>query len=179
VDGGERSYWHDRKGASWARYLLHELLPAALQRTGGDPRRVVIEGISMGAYSALDLARLHPGRFCGVAAHSPILWNRWRAAQQAQPGGFDDRRDFLRHDVLRAAEQHPRTFAGQPTWLDVGVGDDLAGPGTRALASALRRRGVRLDLHTGWPGGHGGVYWGAHWDEYLRFDAAALRACPR
>lgn len=177
VGGGQRTYWHDRAGARWADYLLHDLLPTALRRVRGDRRRVMVAGISMGAYGALDLARLHPGRFCAVAAHSPVLWRRWHAAERAQPGAFDDRRDFLRHDPLRAAARAPRTFADQPIWLDTGRSDRLAGPGTRTLASTLRRHGVRVALHASWPGGHGGTYWDAHWDAYLRFDAAALRAC--
>jgi S-formylglutathione hydrolase FrmB len=175
VGGGQRSYWHDRADGAWARYVLDEVLPAGVHRAGVDPRRVMVAGISMGAYGALDLARLHPRRFCAIAAHSPELWHRWRAAERAQPGGFDDRADFARHDLLRAGD----ALARQPIWIDAGRADGLARPGSLVLARRLRRHGGRVAVHAGWPGGHNGPYWNGHWDRYLRYDAAALRRCGR
>src|SRR6266516_2493938 len=73
-DGGDHSYWHDRRGGRWGSYVLQEAIPAALRFTHADPGRIAIGGISMGGFGALDLARLAPGRFCAVGAHSPAIW---------------------------------------------------------------------------------------------------------
>ena len=73
-DGGDHSYWHDRHGAAWGRYVMNEVIPQAIKRLGADPSRVAIGGISMGGFGAFDLARLHPHRFCAVGGHSPALW---------------------------------------------------------------------------------------------------------
>src|SRR3989442_16032210 len=74
ADGGDHSYWHDRKDGRWGSSTLLEAIPAALRRTGADPRRIAIGGISMGGFGALDLARLDPNLFCAVGAHSAALW---------------------------------------------------------------------------------------------------------
>jgi enterochelin esterase-like enzyme len=167
-NGGNHGYWHDRRGAAWARYVLGEVIPAAIRDLHADPRRVAIGGISMGGFGALDIARLHPGRFCAVGAHSPALW---RTAGETAPGAFDDATDFARHDVIRAARRNPALFGRTPVWIDAGSADPFQ-PGDRALDAALP--GVRL--HT-WPGGHDGAYWRAHYGAYLRFYAAALARC--
>lgn len=167
-NGGNHGYWHDRRGAQWARYVLDEVIPRAVAELHADPRRIAIGGISMGGFGALDLARQHPGRFCAVGAHSPALW---RTAGETAPGAFDDARDFARHDVIGAARRNPRLFGSTPVWLDAGTADPFL-PGDRALDAALR--GVRLRTY---PGGHDGAYWRAHYGAYLHFYAAALARC--
>ena len=74
VDGSDHSYYHDRRDGPWGEYIFREAIPAALERLRADPDRVAIGGISMGGFGALDLARLHPTRFCAVGGHSPALW---------------------------------------------------------------------------------------------------------
>ena len=37
-----------RRSGDWARYVLDEVIPAAVKRFGADPDRVAIGGISMG-----------------------------------------------------------------------------------------------------------------------------------
>jgi enterochelin esterase-like enzyme len=83
-DGGDHGYWHDRRGKAWGRYVMDGVIPAALKRLPVDPRRVAIGRISMGGFGALDLARLHRGRFASAlrAARVPIAVHRW-------PGGHD------------------------------------------------------------------------------------------
>ena len=51
-NGGDHSYFHARRSGDWARYVLDEVIPRAVERLGADPRRVAIGGISMhsGAY---------------------------------------------------------------------------------------------------------------------------------
>jgi S-formylglutathione hydrolase FrmB len=156
-DGGDHSYWHDRHGAAWGRYVMHEVIPAAVKRLGADPSRVAIGGISMGGFGAFDLARLHPHRFCAVGAHSPALW---LTGGDTAPGAFDDAEDFARHDLIA----HPPTYRA-PVWMDVGSEDPFLAADT-ALA---RKLGVKLHV---WPGvGHGG--WSRHMAQYLRFYADA------
>jgi len=171
-DGGDHGYWHDRAGRAWGRYVVDTVVPRALRRWHADARRVAIGGISMGGFGALDIARLHPGRFCAAGAHSPALW---RTGGETAPGAFDDADDFARHDVIGAMERTPRAFGGTRLWLDAGTSDPFD-PGDRAFAAAARRSGVPLRVHR-WPGGHEGAYWRAHWGAYVRFYAAALAAC--
>ncbi len=105
-NGGNHGYWHDRRGAKWARYVLDEVIPRALDELEADPKRVAIGGISMGGFGALDIARLHPHRFCAVGAHSPALW---QTGGETAPGAFDDAQDFSapRRDRERAAQPWP------------------------------------------------------------------------
>jgi S-formylglutathione hydrolase FrmB len=167
-NGGNHGYWHDRHGAKWARYVLDEVIPRAAKELRTDPKRVAIGGISMGGFGALDLARLHPHRFCAVGAHSPALW---QSGGETAPGAFDDAQDFARHDVIAAARRDPGLFSGTPVWLDAGSADPFR-PGDRAFDAASSR--VRLRTY---PGAHEGAYWRAHYRAYLRFYANALARC--
>jgi S-formylglutathione hydrolase FrmB len=171
-DGGDHSYWHDRHGAAWGRYVMEEVIPQAIKRLGADPERVAIGGISMGGFGAFDLARLHPNRFCAVGGHSPAIWT---SSGQTAPGAFDNSADFSRHDIVGAARRHPRAWAGKPLWLDAGTADPFD-PGDRAFISALRAGGLKITVHR-WPGGHTGSYWRSHWGSYLAFYARALAHC--
>ena len=167
-DGGDHGYWHDRRGKAWGRYVVDGVIPAALRRLPVDPKRVAIGGLSMGGFGALDIARLHRGRFCALGVRSPALW---QTGAETAPGAFDDAADFARHDVVGAARRAPQSFAGAPLWLDAGTADPFD-PGDRAFVSALRAARVPITVHR-WPGGHDGAYWGAHWGAYMRFYASA------
>jgi S-formylglutathione hydrolase FrmB len=171
-NGGNHSYWHNRREGEWGTYVVGEVIPAVVQRFGADPRRVAIGGISMGGFGAYDIARLNPGRFCAVGGHSPALW---RTGGETAPGAFDDAEDFARHDVIGAAEADPSGFAGSNTriWLDAGRSDPFQ-PGDQAFRDAL---GSRVNAHLSWPGGHEDDYWNAHWPAYARFYARALADC--
>lgn len=172
-DGAE-SYWHDRRGANWGRYVTDEVIPAVARRFHTDPRRVAIGGVSMGGFGALDLARLHPGRFCAAGGHSPAIW---QTGGETAAGAFDDAEDFGRHDLVATAREDPTAFAGTKLWLDAGDEDPFRG-GDRTFVDALRAGGVHLRERV-WPGKHEDAYWNRHWDEYLAFYARALRDCGR
>jgi len=164
TDGGNHSYWHDRRDGRWGTSVLREAIPAALSRSHADGNRVAIGGISMGGFGALDLARLAPGRFCAVGAHSAALWFR---SADTPAGAFDDAEDFARHDLLRLAQS--RTLHHVKIWIDIGREDPFLQANT-ALARELRTGGsrVQLVLHSG---GHSG--WSDRMDEYMRFYASA------
>jgi S-formylglutathione hydrolase FrmB len=171
-DGGGSSYWHDRESGDWARYVLDEVIPAALRASGADPDRVAIGGISMGGYGAFSLAAEAPGRFCAVGGHAPAIW---RTAGETAAGAFDDAEDFAAHDVIAAVADEPEAFTGQPLWIDSGDGDPFI-PGDDALIAALRAAGADLRSSRE-PGGHDSDYWNGRWDDYLRFYARALANC--
>jgi S-formylglutathione hydrolase FrmB len=171
-NGGEDSYWHDRASGEWGSYVIHEVIPQALRRLHADPRRVAIGGISMGGFGAYDIARRDPSRFCAVGGHSAALW---ASGGETAPGAFDDAEDFDRHDVIGKAEASQSPYAGKALWLDVGTRDPFRPADTR-LAHALRDKGEHVSFHV-WPGAHEGSYWRSHWNEYLRFYAAALERC--
>jgi enterochelin esterase-like enzyme len=164
ADGGDHSYWHDRRDGRWGTSVLREAIPAALRRTHADPKRIAIGGISMGGFGALDLARLAPRTFCAVGAHSPALW---LSGGDSAAGAFDDAEDFARHDVIAAARTH-RLYR-VPVWIDVGRDDPFA-QADRTLAHELTQEGTRVSFHLH-AGGHGG--WTNRMPQYLRFYAAA------
>jgi enterochelin esterase-like enzyme len=167
-DGDNDKYWHDRDSGRWGRYVMREVIPQVARRYGADRHRVAIGGISMGGFGAFDLARLHPRRFCAIGGHSPALW---RTGGETAPGAFDDAEDFARHDVVAGA----RRLARLPVWLDAGDRDPFR-PGDAAFVARLRSAGGHARVHE-WPGGHNGDYWNAHWGDYLRFYARALKRC--
>jgi S-formylglutathione hydrolase FrmB len=164
ADGGDHSYWHDRGDGAWGTSLVREALPQALRRSGADPRRVAIGGISMGGFGALDVARLFPLRFCAVGGHSAAIWFR---GGDTPAGAFDDAEDFSRHDLIRFAAA--RRLYREPVWIDVGR-DDPFYEADRRLARELRAHGTRVHL---WlhGGGHGG--WAGRMRAYLGFYATA------
>ena len=167
VDGGDHSYYHDRRDGPWGEYVFREAIPAALERLRADPDRVAIGGISMGGFGALDLARLHPARFCAVGGHSPALW---RTGGETPAGAFDDAEDFSRHDLFDGSK------AGRAAvWIDVGRDDPFFGA-AKDYARLLRSAGRKVTLYL-WDGGHERDYWKQHLDAYLGFYADALARC--
>jgi S-formylglutathione hydrolase FrmB len=171
-DGGVHSYWHDRDGGAWGRYVMREVIPKVERRFGVDPARLAIGGISMGGFGAYDLALEHPGHFCAVGGHSPALWFE---AGETAPGAFDDAADFARNDVVGEVRGNPDAFAGMRVWNDYGDEDPFR-PYDEGFVSSLRADGAHLSAHT-WSGGHDAAYWNRHWPAYLRFYANALAAC--
>jgi S-formylglutathione hydrolase FrmB len=172
-NGGGSSYWHDRRSGDWFRYVTREVIGAVERRYHTDRRRVAIGGISMGGFGALDIARLRPGKFCAVGAHSPAIW---QTGAQTAAGAFDDARDFRHNDVVGVAQMRPGLFVGPRLWLDAGVRDPFR-PGDRAFVSALEAAHVPVSAHLGWHGGHESGYWHRHWPTYLKFYAHALARC--
>jgi S-formylglutathione hydrolase FrmB len=166
------SFWHDRRGRAWGRYLIDSVLPQGLALSGANPARVAIGGISMGGFGAYNLARLNPGRFCAVGGHSAAIFT---SASQTLPHAFDGGGDFARNDLLAVARADPRSFAGPRLWLDVGSSDPFA-KADRLFASRLRAAHLDVSFHV-WPGQHAAGYWHAHFAEYLRFYSDALAAC--
>ena len=165
---GDTGWWHDDGDGPWGSYVLHEAIPAALRRSGADPHRVAIGGISMGGFGALDLGRIQPKRFCAVGGHSPAVFER---GSDGAAYAFGGEADFARHDLLTLARR--RSLYHAPAWIDVGNRDDLR-PTVTKLAHELRAKGEKVSFHV-WPGVHTGRYWDAHFAEYLRFYADACR----
>jgi poly(3-hydroxybutyrate) depolymerase len=172
LDGGNHSYWHDRRGGRWGRYVLREAIPAAVRLLGADGSRVAIGGISMGGYGAFDLARRSSRRFCAVGGHSPAFW---LSAGQTAPGAFDDAADFARHDVYGYVRSRRKPFGATPLWIDHGDRDPFS-RNDAEIVRALKADGSRLVSHV-WPGEHETDYWRAHTAAYLRFYAGALAKC--
>jgi S-formylglutathione hydrolase FrmB len=171
--GGGTSYWHNRESGPWASYVLTEAIPQLIARYDVDPDRVVIGGISMGGYGALNIARIAPDRFCGVGAHSPALWE---SADETAQGAFDDTEDFDRNDVIAlAGATDPGPYAGLRLWLDAGEDDPFL-DGDEAFEQAVRANGGRPVVKRS-PGGHDNGYWNDNWDEYFGFYAHALNEC--
>jgi dipeptidyl aminopeptidase/acylaminoacyl peptidase len=158
---GQVGWWHDRDEGRWGSYVLDEVIPAALARTGADPDRVAVGGISMGGFGALNLGR-HRKRFCAVGGHSPAVFER---GNDAISFGFDNAADFAHNDLLGIARK--RSPYDAPVWIDVGGQDELR-PADALLARELRARGADVSFHV-WPGNHDGDYWNRHFAQYVQF----------
>jgi S-formylglutathione hydrolase FrmB len=172
VNGGDHSYYHDRADGRWGSYVMREVIPAALKRTGADSRRVAIGGISMGGFGSLDLALKNRGVFCVVGGHSAALW---RTGGETPPGAFDNAEDFAANDVIGRARSDGRAFGNARLWLDAGDHDPFLSA-DKELVRVLRESGKKITFHV-WPGYHSGSYWNAHAAAYLRFYADALAGC--
>jgi S-formylglutathione hydrolase FrmB len=170
LNGGQHSWYHDRRSGRWASMILDDAIPDAVRRFHADPKRIAIGGISMGGYGALHLAALRPRSFCAVGAHSAALYTSYRASA---PVAFDDAADFARNDVFKAARKG--RFNPLPVWIDGGASDAFH-DADAAFASLLRARGAQVTYHV-WPGGHTASYWDAHMAAYLQFYASALADC--
>jgi S-formylglutathione hydrolase FrmB len=162
---GQVGWWHDRDEGRWGSYVLDEVIPAALRRTGADPKRVAVGGISMGGFGALNLGR-HKDRFCAVGGHSPAVFE---SGNDSISFGFDNAADFARNDLIGIARK--RSPYDAPVWIDVGDNDELR-PADALLARELKARGADITFHV-WPGGHDGDYWNQHFDAYVKFYADA------
>ena len=192
-DGGDHSYWHNRRGGRWATYVMNEAIPLVVRRFGIDPERVAIGGISMGGFGAYNLALQHPGRFCAVGGHSAALWFD---GGETAPGAFDNAADFERNDVveavqadpnaftcvdvadappLEAVQADPNAFGDTRVWNDYGDADPFR-VYNESFVDALEAGGAELSAHS-WPGGHEGGYWDRHWPAYQRFYVNALARC--
>jgi S-formylglutathione hydrolase FrmB len=170
LNGGQHSWYHDRRTGRWSSMILDEAIPDAVRRFHTAPGRVAIGGISMGGYGALHLAALRPHEFCAVGGHSAALYERFGASA---PVAFDDAADFARNNVFTAALQG--RFTRLPVWIDSGTRDPFR-KADAALASRLRARGARVTHHV-WAGAHSPYYWRTHMAAYLRFYASALAHC--
>ncbi|MGE0068343.1 MAG: alpha/beta hydrolase, partial [Solirubrobacterales bacterium] len=171
-DGGDHSYWHNRRDGARVRYVMREVIPTVTREFGTDPGRVAIGGISMGGFGAYDLALLHPDRFCAVGGHSAALWFE---GGETAPGAFDDGADFERNDVVGMVRADPNAFGEMRVWNDYGSEDPFRGY-NEGLVGYLEAGSADLSAHT-WPGGHEGSYWTRHWPAYLRFYANSLAHC--
>jgi S-formylglutathione hydrolase FrmB len=171
-DGGDHSYWHDRREGKWGKYVMREVIPAVEKRFGTDPHAVAIGGISMGGFGAYDLALLHPTRFCAVGGHSPALWFD---GGETAPGAFDSAADFNRNDVVGMVRGNLDAFAGMRVWNDYGDADPFR-VYDEGFVDYLEADGADLSAHTG-SGGHDGAYWSRHWPGYLRFYGNSLASC--
>lgn len=169
---GQLSWWRDRDGRDWGRYVVREVIPAVARRYGTDRGRVAIGGISMGGFGAYHLGLTYPRRFCAVGGHSAGLY---RSYAESDFGAFEDRADFESNDVIGTVEQNPDAFGSARIWNDYGDRDWFVA-GNARFVRALERGDADLTARV-WPGGHDGAYWSRHLPDYLRFYSSALANC--
>jgi S-formylglutathione hydrolase FrmB len=137
ANGGNHSYYHDRRDGRWGSYILREAIPAAVHKYHLDGRRVAIGGFSMGGFGALDLARFR--RFCAVGGHSAAMW---RTGGETPQGGVWI--DVGTEDPFRSADTELAGLLPQPRFRlwrgghELKYFDDHATEILRFYASALR-----------------------------------------
>ncbi|GAB3068850.1 alpha/beta hydrolase [Pedococcus soli] len=161
VDGGD-SYWHRRRsGVDTGAMVVDDFLPLA-RSEGGYGGPVALLGWSMGGYGALLLAsQLGREGVGAVVAESAALWTGPGASAS---GAFDDREDFLAHDVFDRAD----VLAGLSVRLDCGDRDPFVAA-NRAFAKVLPSATLTVDA-----GGHTNTYWREHARGQLEWIAKQL-----
>ena len=126
------------KGSAWTGAPAQAAIVAldeAVAEFGGDPGRMYLTGVSMGAYGAWEIALLNPDRF---AALVPICGGlRPIVASPSIAVTAVARADG---DVYQDAAQR---LASIPTWIFHGADDPVVPvEGSRAIAAALRNVGA-------------------------------------
>jgi enterochelin esterase-like enzyme len=160
LNGGDDSYFHDRRDGAWGSMILREAIPDARRRFD-TTSRTGIGGVSMGGFGALHLAALDPSSFCAVGVRSAALWT---SAAVTAPGAFDDAADYARTDVFAAARAG--RYAHLPVWIDDGTQDPFRRADT--TLAGLLEPGTAFHI---WSGGHDNAYWRKHLAAYLQFFA--------
>ncbi|SDO60041.1 Alpha/beta hydrolase family protein [Pedococcus dokdonensis] len=149
VDGGD-FYWHARRvGVDTGAMVIDDFLPLVRRETGYEGK-VAFLGWSMGGYGSLLLAsELGPDAVFAVVAESAALWT---APELSAEGAFDDRADFIAHDVFRRTD----VLSKIPVRMDCGRSDPFV-PGNKAFGKALPSAELTFDK-----GGHTAEYWTSH-----------------
>ncbi|NJN36293.1 MAG: hypothetical protein HC794_03575 [Nitrospiraceae bacterium] len=139
--------------------------------SAGSP--VFIAGLSMGGFGALRLARLHPGTFAAVSAHSPIC-----EAADFQHFTSDDPMSDTLDPAGPTSIADLYTAPGipvPPIRFDCGD-EDVLRPSVERLASRLKLAGVP---HRYEPlmGGHDWEYWSKAFERTLAFFDTVADRC--
>lgn len=143
VDGGLRSFWHERSDGQDAGRMVHEeFLPLLADR---GLRLAGVIGWSMGGLGGLVLgSRLaDEGEARPVLAVSPALWP---AYDQAMPEAYDNEQQYDEAMALARAQ------LARETRVDCGTAD----PFYRDVRTVLE--GIDVDQHYE-RGGHDAAYW--------------------
>jgi len=163
VDGGDTYYHQRRDGTDVGAMIVQDLVPV-LRTAGAGAGPVGLIGWSMGGYGALWLAAHHGPAVVGAAAGmSSALWT---SPGSSAPGAFDDRADFLAHDVFALGP----ALAKVPLHLDCGTGDPFIAA-DRAFARVVPHAVTTFDA-----GAHDDAYWRPHGLRALDWLGATLPA---
>ena len=172
---GDQSFWmdHANGGPKWGTYTAHDVVDEidGHFRTVADRAHRAIGGLSIGADGAMQLALNNPTEFSVVGAHSPTLrpYSQW-------PTFFGDQAYADAHDpayLFRTMPNVALTFALE---ADTATQDTLWRPSAEAFHQQLLGEGIPHEWHDQWVGGHGGNYWSAHTQDYLRFYDSGLKS---
>ena len=141
--------------------------PAALARTGADPDRIAIGGITMGGFGALDPAARSRSASARSAATRP---RSSPAAHASIEFGFDDAVDFAKHDLLESRVT-VRPTAGRSGSTSAG---GRVPPRSPPAARELEADGANISFHMS-PGAHTGEYGDAHFARVPALPRRCLR----
>jgi S-formylglutathione hydrolase FrmB len=174
---GDGSGYVDRMAGRFDDWIAHEVVELARLRiahmSAASP--VFIAGLSMGGFGALRLARLHPGTFAAVSAHSPIC----EAADFRHFTNDDPLSDTLDPAVPTAIADlyAARGIPVPPIRFDCGD-EDVLRPSVERLASRLKLAGVP-HRYEPLSGGHDWAYWSTAFERTLAFFDTIGRSVPR
>jgi esterase/lipase superfamily enzyme len=151
----------------YERHILDEVLPLSESVNPGSP--VVVQGCSLGAYRAMNIALRHPERFHRVVALSgryDLCHNFGGGFRDLFDGYYDDEIYFNTpsHFLPNLADSEIlRKLRSLDVLIAVGEWDSFV-ENNRAFTSVLREKGIPHRLLT-WAGVAHGY---RHWNEVLR-----------
>ncbi len=100
MDAGE-SYFHARRSGEDRLGVATIDLPRVVRNVLNRPvGREALVGVSMGGYGALLAAETQPARYRSVAVAGPAIFASYEDENRSVGDAFDDRADFVRHDVV-------------------------------------------------------------------------------
>jgi len=164
ISGGD-TYWHKRRsGVDAGAMVMQDFLPL-MRSYAKIPESTPLGflGFSMGGYGSLLLASaMKPATVLGVVAQSAALWTD---PGDSAEGAFDDREDFVAHNVFRRAKALSRI----PIRLDCGTDDPFIAANRAFARDVVPHAVTNFDA-----GGHTGDYWRSHAGADLDWLAAQL-----
>ena len=181
---GQRSWWGDRVCQEFdpvvtpERYLLEQVLPAFHEHWNLAPRRIGLQGISMGGQGALRLAFKQPALFPVVAAIAPALDYYELYGEGSPLDDMYESKEQCRQDTA-LLHIHPSHYPPHLFWC-IDPADARWYRGNDRLHEKLTALGVphEIDLTTR-AGGHSWDYFNHMAERVERFVAAGLEAESR
>ncbi len=176
---GQRCWWTDRICPEFdsqitpERYLVDQVLPFFHQRWGLQPRRIGVQGISMGGQGALRLAFKHPDRFPVVAAISAAIEYHDLYGEGTPIDAMYDSKEQCRQDTV-LLHIHPSQYPAH-TYFCIDPDDACWYRGNDRLHEKLNALGIphTCELTTR-AGGHSWDYFNHMAERVERFVLAGL-----
>jgi enterochelin esterase-like enzyme len=164
------SFGINSKRGKYGDYIIHDLIDYVDRHYNTDASREsrYIGGLSMGGWTALHQAFLHPELFSKVGGHSPAVYmNDWSQVGDLKSFLYPNKKTQAKRDPIFLADT--QDLKGLSIYLDVGDKDNYKFyQGAEALHNKLQSHSYTSEYHL-FPGLHERHYWMEHLRDYLLF----------